>query len=96
MDLSSRTHRKRLEDLNPALQVKRSQSVSEVVNFGDFRLGEILAIRPLDEGLRPFDKEVTRKRVTHTTPREGDRIIGWLRPLVRGSQQKIEFENLQK
>ena len=50
------------------LQVKRSRSGSGVVNFGDFRRGEILAMRPLVKGLRPFDKGVTRKKITCTTP----------------------------
>ena len=57
-----------LNTLNPALQVKRSRSGSGVVNFGDFRRGEILAMRPLVKGLRPFDKGVTRKKITCTTP----------------------------
>jgi hypothetical protein len=34
----------------------------------DFRLGEILVMRPLDKGSRPFDEGVTRKGVAHTIP----------------------------
>ena len=57
-----------LNTLDPALQVEMIRSGSGVINFGDFRLGEILAIRPLVKGLRPFHKGVTRTGVTHTTP----------------------------
>ena len=39
----------------------------ELSIFGDFRLGEILAIRPPVKGLRPFYKGVTRTGVVNAT-----------------------------
>ena len=57
-----------LNTLNPALQVKRSPPGSGVIIFGDFRRGEILAMRPIVKGLRPFYKGVTRKGIVISTP----------------------------
>ena len=41
---------------------------AELSTFQILTLGEILAIRPLVKGLRPFYKGFTRKGVTDTTP----------------------------